>query len=235
MIEKKHGKLRHIIVELGAHLPYSIFGVVIGIMIVGILTFFTTVLNVTHSLPGAAEELFHIFHPTHILLSALVTTAMFWKHERRFIKTLLIGFVGSILICGLSDILLPYIGGRLLGIKMEFHICILQHPRIILPFAIIGVAVGFLIPSTIERSTEFSHSMHVLVSSMASILYLISFGIPEWTHVAGEVFLITIVAVMLPCCLSDIVFPLTFVDTKDHHSEMRNVSLSGSLKDLPKP
>jgi len=213
---KKNNKLRHIIVELGAHLPYSIFGVVIGIMILGVLTFFTIVLNARHLLPGAAEELFHIFHPIHILLSALVTTAMFWKHERRFVKTLFIGFAGSIAICGMSDILLPYLGGILLGTRMELHLCIIQHPHIILPFAAIGVLVGFLVPSAIEKSTEFSHSMHVLVSSMASILYLISFGMPDWTHIIGAIFLITIVAVMLPCCLSDIVFPLSFIENHKH-------------------
>jgi len=214
---KNSGKLRHIIIELGTHLPYSIFGVVIGVMIVSILTFFTTILGVSHRLPVASEELFHVFHPTHILLSALVTTAMFWKHERRFIKTLIIGFVGSIAICGVSDIFLPYLGGRILGIDMHLHLCIIEHPRIIIPFAVIGVAVGFLVPAAIEKSTEFSHSMHVLVSSMASILYLISFGIPDWTRMIGAIFVITIVAVMLPCCLSDIVFPLSFIDHKDHH------------------
>ncbi|MBU3911137.1 MAG: hypothetical protein KKD90_00960 [Candidatus Omnitrophica bacterium] len=213
---KKQGKLRHIIIELGGHLPYSIFGVVIGIMIMGILTFFAAILGAGHRLPGASEELFHIFHPTHILLSALVTTAMFWKHDRHFIKTLVIGFAGSIAICGISDILLPYLGGRLLGTDMRLHLCILEHPRIIITFAITGVAAGFLVPSAIEKSTEFSHSMHVLVSSMASILYLISFGIPDWTHMIGEIFLITIIAVMLPCCMSDIVFPLSFIDHKDH-------------------
>jgi hypothetical protein len=214
---ENNNKLRHIIVELGAHLPYSIFGVVIGVIIAGMLTFFAAILNARHMLPFASEELFHVFHPTHILLSALVTTAMFWKHERRFFKTLLIGFVGSVAICGISDILLPYLGGRLFGTNMHLHVCIIEHPHIIIPFAIIGVAVGFLVPSAIEKSTEFSHSMHVLVSSLASILYLISFGMPDWTHMIGEVFLITIIAVMLPCCLSDIVFPLSFVNHKHHH------------------
>ena len=210
---KNRSKVSHIITELGAHLPYSIFGVVIGIIILGILTFFTVILRVEHLLQDATEELFHVFHPVHILLSAIVTTAMFWKHERHFMKTFLIGFFGSIIICGLSDILLPYIGGKILGRQMQLHLCILEHPNSILPFALIGVAVGFLVPGAIEKSTEFSHSLHVLVSSMASILYLISFGMTEWIHVIGGVFLVTIVAVMLPCCVSDIVFPLTFTDS----------------------
>ena len=211
---KDKSKLQHILLELGAHLPYSIFGVVIGVVVLGILTFFAIILDSTHLLPKASQELFHVFHPVHILLSAIVTTAMFWKHERRFFKTLFIGLAGSILICGLSDVLLPYIGGKILGTEMHLHLCILEHPWIIVPFAIIGVLTGFLVPSAIEKSTEFSHSMHVLVSSMASILYLISYGMTEWIHLAGGVFLVTIVAVMLPCCLSDIVFPLSFINDR---------------------
>lgn len=207
-------KLHHIIVELGAHLPYSIFGVVIGIIILGILTFFTIILGSESLLPKASRELFHVLHPVHILLSAIATTAMFWKYEKSFVKSLIIGFAGSILICGLSDILLPYLGGKIMQKDMYLHLCILEHPNIIIPFAVIGVSVGFLVPGAIEKSTEFSHSMHVLVSSMASILYLISFGITEWMHMIGGIFLITIVAVMLPCCASDIVFPLAFIDDK---------------------
>ena len=141
---------------------------------------------------------------------------MFWKHEKNFIKTLLIGFLGSILICGLSDVILPYIGGNVLGVKMQMHLCTLEHPHIIIPFAVIGVLVGFLVPSAVEKSTEFSHSMHVVVSSMASILYLISFGVTYWIHMIGGIFLVTVIAVMLPCCLSDIAFPLIFVDPKKH-------------------
>ena len=211
---KRDSKGHHILIELGAHLPYSIFGVVVSIVIIGILTFFTIILKAQELLPKAGQELFHIFHPVHILLSAIVTTAMFWKHERRFIKTFLIGFAGSIGICGLSDILLPYFGGILLGTPMQLHICILEHPHIIISFAIIGVSAGFLVPGAIEKSTEFSHSIHVLISSLASILYLISFGITEWMHMIGGIFLVTILAVMLPCCLSDIAFPLIFCDTK---------------------
>lgn len=210
----KESRWRYILFELGSHIPYSIFGVVIGMIILGILTFFTIILGAEALLPKATEELFHVFHPMHILLSAIATTAMFWKHDKNFIKTFLVGFAGSILICGLSDIFLPYLGGKILEKNMHLHICILEHPGIIIPFAVIGISVGFLVPGAIEKSTEISHSMHVLVSSAASILYLISYGITEWMHMIGGIFLITIIAVMLPCCVSDIVFPLVFIDKK---------------------
>lgn len=201
----------HIFKELGEHLPYSIFGVVVAMLIVGIMTFFAVILNAMDRFPEASGELFHIFHPIHILLSATVTTAMFWKHDRKVVKAFVIGFTGSIGICALSDIFFPYIGGLIAGVPMHLHVCIIEHPHVILPFAFFGIAVGFLIPGVIEKSTQFSHSMHILVSSMASMLYLTTFGFTHWMEQAGVVFLITVFAVLVPCCVSDIVFPLCFV------------------------
>ena len=72
-------KLKYILVELGAHLPYTIFGVTMGLMLMGILTFFATLMHSEHLLAGAASEFFHVTHASHILFSAVATTAMFWK------------------------------------------------------------------------------------------------------------------------------------------------------------
>ena len=61
----------------------------------------------------------------------------------------------------------------------------------------------------VDRSTLFSHSLHVFSSTMASIFYLIGpFGRTAWIDVLGVVFLLIVLAVMIPCCVSDIVFPL---------------------------
>ena len=206
-------KARHIAVELGEHLPYSIFGVVISLIILGILNYLAVIFRSELLLPEASGSLFHIFHPIHLLLSATVTTAMFWKHERKLLRALAIGFAGSVMICSTSDILIPYLGVRLLGLSMDMHFCLLDHPEILLPFAVFGSAVGLLVPKAIERSTQYSHSAHVLVSSMASILYLISFGLEKWMDQASAVLVITVVAVMIPCCVSDIVFPLFLAGT----------------------
>lgn len=210
-------KLKFVIMELIHHMPFSIFGVAVGMVVVGFMTFFATLVKAEALLPAASEELFHVLHPTHILFSAVASTAMFWKHEKRMIKAILVGFFGSVTICGVSDILIPFWGGLLLGQKMHFHLCITQHPGMVLPFVILGVAAGLFVGRTIEHSTEFSHAAHVLVSSMASLLYLISFGLVEWTHMAGGVFMITILAVMLPCCASDIAFPVLCTHRNCNH------------------
>ena len=46
---------------------------------------------------------------------------------------------------------------------------------------------------------------------MASILYLVTYGLSGWMEHAGWVFLVVVVAVMIPCCISDIIFPLLVV------------------------
>jgi hypothetical protein len=204
----KQNRFQYILIELAHHLPYSIFGVTIGIILMGLLTFIAILTQTEDRMGIASQELFHVFHPAHILFSSVATTAMFWKHEKNWIKAIIVGFVGSVAICGLSDIIFPLIGGLILGFPMETHICILEEPGLIYPYAIMGIVSGFLVTETFERSTEYSHSAHVFVSSVASTLYLIAYGVTDWIHVGGAIFVITILAVMIPCCASDIAFPL---------------------------
>ena len=223
MLNKK--KLTYIAVELGHHLPYTIFGVTMGLMLLGILNFLATLMRSEHLMAPAAAEMFHVTHASHILFSAMATTAMFWKHEKRILKAMMVGSLGSIVVCALSDSVFPTIGGKLLGIKMSMHICIIEHPGLILPFATAGVLAGFLVPSVIEKSTQYSHSAHVLFSSVSCILYLIGFGMGEWVHQLGIVFILTVISVMLPCCMSGIVFPLVCVHRDCSHDSPAGKSI----------
>jgi len=214
----RESKLRYVFVELGYHLPYSIFGITLGMIAMGVLSFFAILLGSEHMLPEASSELFHVFHPAHVLISAVATTAMFWKHEKRLVKAVIVGFIGSISICAISDIFIPFVGGMVLGQEMYMHICIIEEPGLVYPFALIGIAAGLLVPKGVERSTQYTHSAHVFLSSAASILYLIGYGFGDWIHAVSAVFFIIIIAVMLPCCASDIVFPLACVHRDCEHS-----------------
>jgi len=208
----------HMWEELSHHLPFSILSVSIGLMFVGLFTIITEMLGIQNVSPYS-EELFHIFHPVHLLFSAIATTAMFWQHEKRVIKAAIIGFVGSVGICGISDIIIPYISGFLLGAQMHLHICIVQHPQLILPFVFVGILMGFFAPGTLEKQEGviFSHSLHVMVSAIASILYLVSFGVTDWIHRLGAILIYMVLAVVIPCCTSDIVFPLLFTSQENKH------------------
>ena len=206
--------------ELYEHLPYTVLSVAAGLAFLGTLTFLA--IAASPEAPGghepgvlnprfgrAAGAVFHVFHPLHALLSAVATVAMFWRHERRWLKAIIVGLLGSVGFCSVSDIFLPYLAGLLLGAKdMEMHICIIRHPTMIAPFLIVGVLLGLLLPSSTHKSTIFSHSAHVLISSVASIMYLVAFGLTNWVEVVGMIFVYMVFAVMFPCCISDILFPL---------------------------
>lgn len=200
--------------ELQHHLPFSILSVAAGLIMAGILTFITEAAGVENP-SERFTELFHIFHPMHIMFSAIATTAMFWQNEKNFMKALLIGIAGSMGICGISDVFIPYIAGMLLGADMDLHICIIRHSLIILPFLTLGILAGFLAPGNIEKSkgVVFSHSLHVFISAAASVMYLISFGMTDWIYQIGGVLIFMVLAVVIPCCTSDIVFPLLCVKT----------------------
>ena len=215
----KESKSRYVLVELAYHLPYSIFGITVGLIAMGVLTFFAILMDAEGRLALASGELFHVFHPAHVLISAVATTAMYWKHEKRLIKAIFVGLIGSVVICALSDIFFPFVGGLSIGSNMSMHICIIEEPGLVFPFALIGVVAGLLVPQSFEKSTQYSHSAHIFISSAASILYLLGYGLTDWIHALGAVFFIIIIAVMIPCCVSDIVFPLTCVHRNCAHPQ----------------
>lgn len=127
----------------------------------------------------------------------------------------MIGYTGSIGIATLSDAIIPFLGGALLGVEMEFHLPFIETEK--MPFigievwklinsaALVGIVIGYLKPTT-----KFPHLGHVLLSTWASLLYFVAFGVAHWIPLLPLVFLFLFLAVWLPCCVSDIVFPLLF-------------------------
>jgi hypothetical protein len=210
MHQVAESKGKRILTEFVHHLPYSIFGVMGALLVMGVLSFIVQIANAGDIAIHASGDLFHVFHAMHVLISAVATTAMFWKHDNQnVIKAITIGLVGSLTLCGLSDAIVPYFGGLILGTEMHFHICLIEEPHIVYPFAIVGVLAGLAVTTAFEKSTEYSHSIHVFISSAASLLYLMSFGLFDWMHAVTGVFFVILIAVMFPCCLSDIVLPMT--------------------------
>lgn len=208
-----HTHLPSVKEELRIHFPYSIFSAIVAI---GFAALFSEVLlqgNKNLIIP-ASRDLFHILHPTHLLFSAIAISAMFWTHEKKILKAFLVGILGTVPVCSIGDILVPYLGGLLLGQEMHLHICVLEHPALVIPFVLVGVVAGCLAAETVERSTIFSHSAHVLVSCGATIFYLITFGFLDWLHHLGIVFFILLLAVLIPCIIHDIVLPLLLLENR---------------------
>jgi hypothetical protein len=199
-----------IVAEFAHHLPYTIVGTLVAMA--GVWWFGTQHLNAGHQeqLLAQADSSFHLFHPMHISLSAIATTSLFWRHDRHLMRAIAVGALGTIIPCGLSDYVFPYIGGRLMGQAMELHACIFSHPQLFFSFLALGILAGFWAEERLTGSHLFSHGAHIFVSSAASLLYLVSFGFTGWmTDVAlvFPAFLTIVLAVWVPCCISDIVVP----------------------------
>jgi len=191
-------KTKLITKELIRHAPFTSFGAFTGI---GIM------LLAVHLSRTASEVIFYVLHPIHILLSALVTAGMYRLYKGKGVALFLIGYIGSVGICTISDILVPYFGGTLLGAEMEFHLCFIEEWWLVNPLALLGILIAYRSPTT-----KFPHAGHVLVSTWASLFYLIAFGSTiNWSLVLPFLFVILFSSVWVPCCTSDIIFPLLFV------------------------
>lgn len=51
----------------------------------------------------------------------------------------------------------------------------------------------------------------MLLSTWASLFYFTAFGTASWVPLLPLIFVFLFLAVWLPCCLSDIAFPLLFI------------------------
>ena len=187
--------------ELRIHAPFTAFGTFTGIVIVALI--------VHLELPRAASAgLFWTFHPIHVLLSAVVTAGMYRLHGKgRLWRTLLIGYFGSVGIATLSDCVIPYVGELLLDLPhRDIHLGVFEKWWLVNPLAVAGVVLGYLRPKT-----KFPHAGHVLLSTWASLFHMtMAIG----THLDAVMLVLIAVflflAVWVPCCTSDIVFPLLF-------------------------
>lgn len=197
--------------ELLCHLPYAIFSVAFSMIILSFLT--NTGLD-----HNAFHQLFHNFHFLHILFAGTGAVLVFRKYSQNIPAALAVGVAVPAVFCTLSDALLPYIGGVYIGLDMHFHWCFISHLDKIIPFLAVGILNGFVMAGH-HSSRQLlysagSHFVHIFISSMAAMLYLVSFGFDDWHNQIGFVFLYLIVAVLIPCTLSDVVVPMIFANSR---------------------
>lgn len=234
-------RLNAILSELKAHAPFTLFGAVTGI--VAMLVF-------TKASPQVSQRLFQVFHPAHVILSAIVTASLFKLHEKRlgFLVVLVVGYVGAVGVATLSDSILPFLGENFLGVAVPTHASLHEHgdatepnaahegdhnheaeehaegPHIYLgfiedwylvnPAAILGVLIAWFWPHT-----KFPHAGHILISTWASSFHVLMNTHREMTPMLFiGVFVILFISVWLPCCVSDIVFPMLFVRSPHLHA-----------------
>ena len=224
-------KVKHIGAELKGHAPFTMVGALLGL---GFMLLFKDVSKST------AGVMFSVFHPTHVLLSAMVTASLFRLHARgrNFLLVLIVGYVGAVGVATLSDSVIPFFGESILGVAVpthaavhahegedqqhlaedagpddheechhEIHIGFIEDWYIVTPAAVLGVIIAFLIPRT-----KCPHAGHVLISTWASSSHiLMNMEATLTLTIALGMFVVLFLAVWLPCCISDIIFPLLFV------------------------
>lgn len=193
--------LKDISNELKAHAPFTAFGALTGIAIMGVIVY----AEVPRSMSSA---LFWTMHPLHVLLSALVTAAMYRLHGRAGLgRTVLVGYLGSIGIATLSDSIIPYCGEYWLGLPNKgMHFGFIEKWWLVNPLALAGIATAWFHPKT-----RFPRAGHVLLSTWASLFHM-AMALGEGVDVLtmGLITVFLFFAVWVPCCTSDIVFPLLF-------------------------
>ena len=223
-------KLKLIGSELKNHSPFTLLGAVSGILFM---------LAGQRWFHEQAETLFSVFHPLHVVLSAMVTAALFEIHRKakNFLVILVIGVVGSIGIATLSDCILPFFGESILGVAIpshsemhheaeptdehahaeighpHWHIGFIEEWYLVFPAAILGVILAYFKPTT-----HLPHASHVLVSTWASSAHMLMNTHADMTAILLlGMFIVLFLAVWLPCCVSDIVFPLLFTHSNEPH------------------
>jgi len=193
---------RRIAHELARHVPFTAGGAITGVILMVIIVFGNIPDNISYGL-------YYTLHPLHVLLSALVTSAMYKRYSSgKLWAVILVGYVGSIGIATISDAFIPYLGASLLDVEIEFHVPFIEHWWINI-LALIGIMIGYW-----KQFTRLPHWGHMLISTWASLFYFTTYGISDWISILPYVFVFLFLAVLIPCCLSDIVFPLLFTRGK---------------------
>lgn len=254
--------------ELKHHAPFTLFGAATGIL---------CMLLFRHAGQELSHRLFQVFHPGHVVLSAMVTTSLFRLYDKKasLLKLVVIGYLGAVGVATLSDSVLPFFGETILGVAVPTHGALHEHdavehghehdhaaeahvheedepadsheassgpleatdhddhlheteggirPRLHLgfiedwyvvnPAALLGIAIAYFWPRT-----KFPHAGHVLISTWASSFHVLMNTHTELTTVMlVGVFVVLFIAVWLPCCVSDIIFPLLFVKGAPLHA-----------------
>lgn len=210
-VHSHEGHEHTLISELMYHFPYAIFSVSFGLIVLSLLEF----LGLTRSATGSSQGmnmLFHSFHFLHLVFAATGALVMFSRYSSNIFKGFIVALLSALFFCTLSDIVLPYLAGRFLGVSMRFHLCLFSEMHNVIPFLGIGLLNGLIISKNGTVNKSFyslgMHTGHILASSLASLFYLVSEGFTNWYPQMGSLFVMLIIAVVLPCTLADIIVPV---------------------------
>lgn len=207
--------------ELLTHLPYTALALILSTLVIVALdmALYQAGERRWPHVQMSGLRTFEVFHLTHLFLSALTTSAVLLAHERNLRKAVALTLVAAPLLCTMSDIVIPYLGVRLLNQTIGIHICALEEPLWALGVLSAGMLTAVYFSRRFSHCSRVSHFGHIFVSTAATVLYIVS-----ESHVALAAFLIPLAlivvsAVVVPCLVSDVVVPMVFA----RHSTCREM------------
>jgi len=214
-LQDDHHHEHGFIQELMHHLPYAIFSVALGMIILSMLDYTSgmqAIGHITRVNCSGYHMLFHSFHFLHILFAATGTIITFSRFSNNLVRAIIVGTIAPVIFCILSDVLLPYLAGRVLGVDMELHICFYREWQNVIPFLGVGIINGLVLARHHTKMLKVfsigSHFFHILISSLASLFYMVSHGFSNWYPQMGVVFLFLVIAIVIPCTFSDVIIPM---------------------------
>jgi hypothetical protein len=192
--------------ELLCHFPYAVYAVALSMVLVALIT-------VRGALSHAAlHGLFHTLHFLHIVFAATGTVLVYRKYNGGIFGSLFVGSIVPAIFCTLSDAVMPYLGGVMYGIDMEFHWCFRDHLGVIIPFLLVGIINGIVLSlhdsAGQDRYAATSHFLHIFISALASTMYMIGHGFAAWQSSVSYLFLFLLFAVLIPCTFADVIVPV---------------------------
>lgn len=215
MIKRGRELKSYIHEELVAHLPFTLIGVAAGVFCV------VAVMRTGDGFSGFGEEQFHWAHLLHIFFSAAAGAAIFRSYRDSVFKAVPISAVSAILLCTLSDILVPYAGLKFSGYDAHLHLCVLDHPFRTVAAALIGTAAGLIGVRFFAHCNRAFHLLHLLISTAASTLYLLNMVSQPDLRFAAVTAVTLFVALVLPCLMGDVLVPLLFVRMREPYTHER--------------
>jgi hypothetical protein len=209
--------------ELSNHIRFTVFAVLLA----AVLIIIAKELIFKPSAEGGAisENLFEGFFISHLFFAALTPAALFSVYRKSIWIGIITAVVTSALTCTLSDIVFPYIGGLILNYDMTFHVCIVEEPLISWIFIITGAFIGYFLSQSVRKLSRYTHGIHILLSSLAAGLYLVSFGVDILSLKALLFIPILIFSVLVPCVTNDVGVPSFLVSVSGRTEEKKDEML----------
>lgn len=197
--------------EFLCHIPLAVVSLAISFVVAAVIK--STI--APHN-SEVFSDLFHTCHYAHLLFASIGTATTFFRFSSR------ISFFGvacsaviPLVFCTLSDVILPTVGVRLLGIPINMHLCIMHVHELFTVgmFLFCGVLAGICLANgekqAMRQFAKQMHFFHIFASTLAALFYMILHGMHDFVAFSGILLIVLLISVVIPCTFSDCLVPLT--------------------------